>query len=540
MTSSSKKSIISSGNDVVGKNDNPGLDLYFALVREVDSRVIRNYIKTIIDSELAVDDLFILLFATRNCRGGKGQRIRSYEVFDCLYEHFPNTCHNILHLFPHYGYWKDLLNIIERFKSNYEAFGRSSIEEMERFGNIQLPDKCVEIIANKLKEDMENLQNDLPISLACKYAPRENMHFARYCPSQFNLLLSLIFGDSTCESKKKYRKMISSLSDKIDVVERKMCADEYSKIDFKKAPSICVYKFRKAFLNELVGSERLRFPLDEDRMICRTNIIESSSVKRVKLQPHLIIRNMSINNGFMYSMNKISVIQTAVLESQWNSMRESLKTKYTRQFLAMSDVSLSMMHISSSVVPIHVSVALGILLSELTEGPFANKTMTFSYNPRYINLSGSLSDKIKQITNYRLCEMKINLISAFQLILNVAIDNNLTEVPSLVIFTDIKFDKACENIQSTFQEINQMFTENHLRIPTLIYWNLYSDENSLIKMDEINTVLMSGFSQSLFKYLIFNEDIQTPLSIYQNMLLDDMYRPVRDALALCGGSLLCR
>lgn len=562
---SDNDSIISDATSmVVGENGDlshkssghAGLDLHFALVRGLNRDVIRGHIKTIIDSGLAIDDLFILLFATRNCRGGKGERVLSYEMFEALYEHFPNTCHNILHLFGHYGYWKDLLNLIERHKSTYGTINGSFYEKPSKSRSrssslsgheivVYLADKCIEVLANKLKEDIDNSEKGLPISLAAKYAPRQSMHFARYCPHQFDLLVESLVGSN---DNKKYRKIISDLSRKIDIVESHMCANEFSKIDFKKAPSICVKKFRQAFLNEsldpMENDSTIRFPDREDRMTCRENLLSILSTGKIKggqIQPHEIIESLGMSHGCMNLRRKThSCEEILLLEAQWNSMRETLKAKFTKPILAMSDVSGSMCSGSSKVIPMYVSVALGILLSELCEGPYHNKVLTFSGSPRYVDLSGTLTSKVKQITEDKSCEMNTNLIAAFQLILSTALENNITEIPSLVIFSDMQFDSACENKRSTFEVIDKMFTDNGLIRPTLIYWNLNTNEGVPVMKDEINTVLMSGFSPSLFKYLLFGDEIPTPLSIYQNMLLDDIYQPVRDVLAACGGALVCR
>jgi hypothetical protein len=48
-----------------------------------------------------VADLYVLLFVTRNIRGGKGEKMLAYTTFLHMYGEYPVTCKNLLHLFPH-------------------------------------------------------------------------------------------------------------------------------------------------------------------------------------------------------------------------------------------------------------------------------------------------------------------------------------------------------------------------------------------------------------------------------------------------------
>ena len=59
-----------------------------------------------------IAQVVLLLFITRNTRGGKGEKKLAYDMFLAFAERFPETAEALLALFPLYGYWKDLLSIM--------------------------------------------------------------------------------------------------------------------------------------------------------------------------------------------------------------------------------------------------------------------------------------------------------------------------------------------------------------------------------------------------------------------------------------------
>ena len=112
------------------------LDLFFKLVRDLPEEDLKNsvsniltFVKTNKDVSL-LSDLFVLMFQTRDCRCGKGEKNLFYILFFSLYKEYPMTIISLLGEIPYYGYFKDLLNIYqmneviqsELFKSTYDIF----------------------------------------------------------------------------------------------------------------------------------------------------------------------------------------------------------------------------------------------------------------------------------------------------------------------------------------------------------------------------------------------------------------------------------
>ncbi|KAK4841571.1 hypothetical protein QYF36_006715 [Acer negundo] len=103
--------------------------------------------------------------------------------------------------------------------------------------------------------------------------------------------------------------------------------------------------------------------------------------------------------------------------------------------MAVWDVSPSM-----KGTPMEVAVALGILVSELSEDPWKGKLITFSETPELQNVEG---DDLK--------------------ILEVAVEGNLKPeqmIKRLFVFSDMEFDNASVNPWETdYQVIVRKYTE---------------------------------------------------------------------------------
>ena len=578
----------SSQNEIVGKNGDVskkstgsiGLDFSFELVRGLDNIKIVDRVNEIVTTEDVEEivDLFILAFATRNCRGGKGEKDLFIKIFLALYIHFPKTCTDLLKIIPDYGYWKDLVTIAEKCDKlgtiNGIPYSDISNPRFHRRNCVKqyLQDDSLKVLAERIIEDWKLLKSDedtTSISLAAKWAPRENGHFEKKCPHEFNRFIKIIssacIDDQEIQSKcnkveyKIYRTVVSKLTKKLDIAEIKMCDGRYGEIDYEKIPSVALNKFRKAHLNELLKKDvpfhqretGNRYPDNLDRVTGRNNLksaIRGMKVKGGQLQPHEIVSCYNYSNGnvSIHSMNHStpSEDEKNLLQVQWNDLRDKIVTNGGRKLLPIADVSGSMENSLSNVKPIAVSVALSILLSEINHPVFRDRVITFSRNPSWIDLSNetSLKEKIIKVCADTSNCQNTDLIKTFRMILDVAKENNLKteDIPDLVIFSDMQFDSAVDDQRSytrqrksTFEIIDEMFKEAGLDRPRIIYWNLNTNEGVPVSGNTPNTVLLSGYSQSLFKYLVFGEEVKeiTPIIIYRRMLDDEMYFPVREILS---------
>lgn len=595
-----KKFIIGKNGDISHKTTSSlGLDFSFELVRGLDDDRIKKRVEEIIltGDVNQIVDLFVLLFSTRNCRGGKGEKDLFVKMFLALYKHFPKTCTDLLKIIPDYGYWKDLITIAETCGKlgtyegivfdNLSNVQRSSLPRSSlprrRFTKIIpskefLQDVTITVLGEKIVEDWKSyIRSSLSdISLAAKWAPREKGHFAKKHSISFTKLINVV--SLGCpdviptkvpnSNEKIYRKVISTLTKSLDVAEVKMCDGKYSEIDYKKIPSVSLNKFRKAHLNEdlkksVTTHERNfgnRFPKNLDRVMGRKNLLATVREKKVKggqIQPHEIVSayNYKSSNIHLNSINgeDPSLDEKELLQAQWDDLRSKIIMKGGRKLLPIADVSGSMADENKNVKPIAVCVALSILLSEINHPAFSDRVITFSENPKWVDLSTAktLEEKIITVCDDKSNAQNTDLIKVFELILDVAKKNNLDseDIPDLVIFSDMQFDNAISSryerskkssIISTFNVIDDMFREEGLIRPRIIYWNLDDKEGTPVDGSTPNTVLLSGYSQSLFKYLLFEEEIEqiSPLVIYRRMIDDTMYDPVRLKLSASNEGVL--
>mmetsp|Transcript_30232 Transcript_30232/g.50573 ORF Transcript_30232/g.50573 Transcript_30232/m.50573 type:complete len:629 (+) Transcript_30232:70-1956(+) len=511
--------------------------LFFALVRGAeDSKVqelMNNCLEVADEKQLAevVADLFVMALQTRDCRGGKGERLLFYKMLLQLFDRFPSTVLQMMSLFGEYGYFKDFFKLAELAEDD----GKYDV----------LRQRITDIVANTLIADESLLDNGTikGISLCAKYAPREGKHFAKGDNSTlFKELVNKIYpapvDTAHKQNRKQYRQLIAKLTKALDVPEVKMCGKRYSDLDFNKVPSVCTKKFTKAFLNEKLkeapnaAQEQTgnRFPDHEDRILCRQNLRKAALDGRVKgkqVYPHDIVKTL-YEGG-----HNVSILEKEVLNAQWNEVRGGLLAQLEEKAAAaaagegsasavnvgklvpLSDVSSSM-----DGIPMLVSIALGILVSEVNHPAFRDRVLTFDTNPSWVNL-GDKTNIAQKVDVLRKAPWggSTDITKAFRLICNVVQEHRLPaeEVPDMIIFSDMQFDETAdrnsgttatqlENVREMFAEVGRSICGQPYPAPKIIFWNLRAGTVGYpAASDDENVQMLSGFSPSLLKYVLEGE-----------------------------------
>lgn len=545
--------------------------LFFALVRGCDAgRVVQLMDKclqerTSDDQSSAVADLFVMTFQTRDCRGGKGERDLFYHMLLHLYKSFPNTVIRLLEFIREYGYFKDFFRILEIQQHTLDPL-------YDHFRT-----KVLDFIANQLIADESNLDANRPhlVSLCAKYAPREGKHFSKGTLSSIykSIVEKLYPGSgSKQQSRKHYRQLIARLMGALDVTEVKMCSKRYREIDFSKVPSVCSKKFAKAFLNEKTGDHSEltiaeeevgnRYPDDPDRVACRQNLrlaVANKTLKGSQLFPHEIVKTL-------FEARRLSSLEKEMLNVQWSDIKSKLCTelagsgadKKSRavnvgKLVPLSDVSGSM-----SGVPMIVSIALGILISEVNHPAFRDRVLTFHSSPSWVDLVGcsTISAKV-DVLKHAPWGGSTDIQKAFDLIYRVAREHSLPaeDIPDLIIFSDMQFDECSNGLTTQLEKVRSMFHTLGVEIsgtpyaaPRIIFWNLRGDTVGFpaTAADE-NVQMLSGFSPSLLKHVLDGEELAvedcdpsdqqaqsnrkpTPYQTLRKVLDDERYHPLRTVL----------
>lgn len=468
ITENSALSLSTSGQNVV--------DFFFKTVRDIEPKTLEIYL----NKSWNTDPLTTLklIFIIRDCRQGKGER----DIFENSIRWMLRTnkarhiIKNLEHI-PFYGSYKDLLKLL---------------------GTVIEPE-IVRMYCEQLKKDY-NTPAGQSISLAAKWAPSEG------CMIDNNFKAVRKFTKCLGVTRKTYRKeYLTKLRERLDIVERKITSETFSEIDYSKTPSLALHRYEKLF--------KSKDPLHFDEYIVN---VKKGSVKinASVLYPYQIVKNiLSKKNAEIYDLQWKNIVETT---------KNNLKNKGFKNFISIVDVSGSM-----DGLPMEVAISLGIILSEISEGFYKNKLITFSEDPLIFNIpSGDIVKKVQSVSDMN-WGTNTNLQKVFDLILTEAIKNKISneDMPKkLFIFSDMQFDIACSsNSRTNFQEIEDKYTKHGYTRPHIIFWNLRANTLDFpVSASCPNTSLVSGFSPSLFKLFIEEGEI-SPVKMIYNMVNDERY-----------------
>jgi hypothetical protein len=304
--------------------------------------------------------------------------------------------------------------------------------------------------------------------------------------------------------------MITKLRKYLNVVETLMCAGEWDKIDYEKVPSRTMMLNRKAFTK----NDEIHFGEYQMKLADGKAKVNSQGVQIHELTKRLILG------------------QDQVLESQIDTIINKLKESGNLgKCLAIADVSGSM-----NGTPMDVSIALGLVVSELAHPAFKNFLLTFSEQPQWHKVMGnSYYEKLKSISNMH-WGGSTNFESVFKLILDKAVKNKINpeDMPTtLFVFSDMQFNE-CHSSYSPYETIFETyklkFQEKGYNIPQIVFWNLRANTVGfpIASANEPNVALISGFSSDLLKVFMSGQPM-TPISILDLIL--DSYPITQDMIS---------
>ena len=203
-----------------------------------------------------------------------------------------------------------------------------------------------------------------------------------------------------------------------------------------------------------------------------------------------------------------------------------------------------------------VSVALGILISEINHPAFRNHVMTFHSYPTWVALGEdwSLHKKVEKLRDAP-WGGSTNFQAAVNLILKRMVEHRVPvgeEPQDLLVLTDMGFDQAIGNefvlnpkpwkthvemIREAFQREGEKVwgAGNGWKAPRIVIWNLRADYRDFhAKADEEGVVMLSGWSPAVLRVLQGEQGVtvQTPLQALRAQLDDSRYDAVRAALVV--------
>ena len=304
---------------------------------------------------------------------------------------------------------------------------------------------------------------------------------------------------------KQYRKTLSVLRERINVLERLMSAGKWDEIEFDKIPSKAGMIYRNAFARrDIIKAKYEAFAKDE-----------KTKVNAKTLYPYEVVHQAyDLTSSWRWRTTALDDTERLMLNKYWDNLADYFNGA-TLNALAVVDTSGSMTWGgSSSVHPIDVAISLGLYCAERAKGPFAGHYVSFSSRPQLIETDGvDFCDKVQRIYRTNLCE-NTNIEATFDMLLDTAIKNHCSQddLPeSLVIISDMEFDSARGRYYSyderpeygtLMERIERKWNAHGYKMPKLVYWNVDARHDNIPMTVKDGVSFVSGFSPVLFEQIM--------------------------------------
>ncbi|KAE8098702.1 hypothetical protein FH972_016746 [Carpinus fangiana] len=333
------------------------------------------------------------------------------------------------------------------------------------------------------------------------------------------------------------KQVLAPLHKALQLPEVYMTANEWSGLPYNRVASVAMKTYKWQFRKH-----------DKERFEEYLGKVKSgkANIAAGALLPHEIIKSLLPMN---YDDDDDDEDGDEVAELQWERMVSDVAKKgKLKNCIAVCDVSGSM-----DGTPMEVCVALGLLVSELSEEPWKGKVITFSANPQLHLIKG---DSLLAKTNFiRKMEWGGNtdFQKVFDQILQVAVEGKLTEdqlIKRVFVFSDMEFDEAsgqrCVNYynyygygsygnvdrgndsnswETDYEVIQRKFREKgYNRVPEIVFWNLRHSSSVPVVASQSGVALVSGFSKNMLTVFLNEGRIQTPEDVMELALSGEEYK----------------
>lgn len=428
---------------------------------EIVGRFARAYIE---NADLAMK----ILFFTRDIRGGLGERRTFRVILRWLSGFHKDSVRKNLAFIAEYGRFDDMLCLLDTpCKSEVLAYLKKQVEL-----------------------DLAAAAAGKPVSLLAKWLPSINTS----SPVSRNYAARIARGFQMNQAQ--YRKTLSLLRRRIHIVENDLREKQYT-FDYAKLPSKALLKYRAAFYRN-----------DPARYEAFLEQAEAGTVK--------------MNTG---TLTPYDIITPFFTRQTGDSERRSLDTAWKgladftngENALVVVDGSASMYQ-NRRPLPAAVAISLALYFAERNNGVFKNHFITFSHNPRLVEIKGrTLYEKVAFCAQYNEVA-DTNIQKVFELILRTAVKHKLPQkkLPATIyIISDMEFNICAEDAELTnFAWAKEHFAKHGYALPSIVFWNVDSrGRQQPVHANEQGVTLVSGCSPRLFSSVLSGN-----LSPYGQML----------------------
>lgn len=471
------------------------------------------------NEELAMKCLFYL----RDILEGAGERRFFRVCYHWLATKHPDAALRNLEYIPTYGRFDDIFSVVDT----------------------SLEDDAFALIKHQLAMDAKDVMTpNGAISLCAKWAPSCN------ASSQKTRALATKLRKYMGFSEKQYRKLLSTLRERINVLERLMSANEWDKIDFSAIPSQAGIKYRKAFIRHDLERKKA-----DPKAVTYEEFVkdDSTKVNAGAMAPYEVVHKavdyLRKNYAYKYDYNtstrtfytskSMDDTERIAINKYWDNLTDYFKDA-TFNGICVVDTSGSMTCGCGAATPIDVAISLGLYCAERNHGPFANHYISFASRPQMIETSGiDFVDKVLRIYKANLVD-NTNLEAVFNLMLQTAIDNNCSqdEIPQTVlVISDMQIDSAVTfgmgygwgsygnksgQIRTMMEKMRERWAARGYQMPKIVYWNVNASQDTFLD-DGPDVTYVSGASATVFKQVLTGK---TGYDLMVSTLSSDRYKDI--------------
>ena len=434
-----------------------------------------------------------ILFYMRNIRGGLGERNSFRVLLKELAQFYPETAKKILYAIPEYGRWDDVLVLMDT----------------------SIKDDAVALIKAQLEKDKATIGEEGEVSLLGKWLPSINTSCAESVSLAKQLMTALDM------KAVEYRKLCSALRKEIKILEDNLRRKDYT-FDYSKQPSQAMLRYKKAFMRN--DEERYKAFLNKvveqaEKLARGEEIPEEEKVKlnTKTLYPYQIVAPFI--HG-IYGINNLNPEKALPLEASWKALDRGT---FASKTIVVRDGSGSM-YGCGDFAAINIATSLALLFAEQLDGAYKNSFITFSSEPRLIQIPEScdtLQKKMLYISKFNDCT-NTDIGKVYKLLLDVAKNKAVPKeemIERVLIISDMEFD-CCSGRESTFEFYKREFEEAGYELPELVFWNVEARDTHLpVTQNEKGVKLVSGASANIFADVVSGDlKVVTPYEFMMKIL----------------------
>ena len=426
------------------------------------------------------------LFYIRDVRGGQGER----RFFRTCMKWLAQTdkvaaARNLRHV-PEFGRWDDLYVFVGT------ALEKDAFAFMKEQLALDVTCKTPSLLAKWLKSENTSSQKSRELANKTRVA----------------------FG----MNHKQYRKTLSVLRERINIVERLMSENRWDEIEFDKIPSRAGMIYKNAFARHDI--ERMK----KDPQVQSYADFAKDTTKKVNakaLYPYECVAEamkiMGYGGGWYGRRSGVAMDDTnrLMVNKYWDNLADYFNGA-TFNGMAIVDTSGSMCG-SEASAPINVAISLGMYCAEKAKGPYAGNFITFSSNPKFVQIEGvDFCDKVQRMSGAE-WGGSTNVEAAFDLMLSVAVKNHLSqsEIPeNLIIISDMEFNHCVSSNayrsnwggggvnETLFETMAKKWRAHGYDMPRLTFWNVQARQNNIPMRDDGRVTYVSGMSPVIFEQVM--------------------------------------